>query len=264
MSAAQATRVVSAMLAVQRQLAEEGIKKDRVNSFDKSKFRGIDDVYNVLSSALVKANLSVTPTAITRHRDERTNAEKKVTTVTVVEVEYTFTSAEDGSERKVMMHAEAFDTSDKSTGKAMSYAYKQMAFQVFCIPIEGHSLDPDDDKPELPPRKPAPPREPTKPAAAAPKPPAATKPQTQPDARYEKYWPLFKNSSHVGQTVADLQDEDLANYIARLEKARDSDAKDEHGKLRYRDDAIKYLEVATRVMKSRMPPDDFRGAESSN
>src|SRR5690606_18056375 len=54
-----------------------------------------------------------------------------------VEAEFDIVSAEDGSSHTVRTFGEAMDSADKATNKAMSAAYKYMAFQTFCIPTEG-------------------------------------------------------------------------------------------------------------------------------
>lgn len=224
-------RVYAAIHEVLTGLSKEGIAKGRTNTFDQSKFRGIDDVYNVVSRQLAHADLLFVPVAISRSRSERPN-DKKVTSLTIVEVTYRFIHIGDGSTLDIVMHAEGVDTSDKSTGKAMSYAYKQALFQALCIPIAGHNPDSDDDKPELPPKQPArtTPRAPaaTNPAPAS----AASRAQSNGD-RYKSYWPLFRNSSHVkgaegpngdkiapfkGDPLASLDAKALAEYIVRLEK----------------------------------------------
>jgi hypothetical protein len=46
-------------------------------------------------------------------------------------------SAEDGSKHTARTFGEAMDSGDKATNKAMSAAYKYMAFQTFAIPTEG-------------------------------------------------------------------------------------------------------------------------------
>lgn len=265
MSEQSVPHVYVAMHEVQAYMAEEGIKKGRRGQ--DGMYRGIDDVYNVLSDALRKAALIITPTSVTRHRDERARDGKAPAIITVLEVEYTFISAKDGTKHVSVMHAEGTDFSDKSTGKAFSYAYKQLAFQTFCIPIEGHSPDSDDEKPELP-QKPANraaaavgnaqrPSHATPPPASKPAPAASKPAEPKPQARHELYWALFKNSSHKGQLVSGLQDADLVNYIERLEKAVKSEKIVEGvTTYPYRADALLYLAVATKVMAARMPPED--------
>jgi hypothetical protein len=56
---------------------------------------------------------------------------------TTVEVEFDFVCAEDGSLHTVKTFGEAMDSSDKSTNKAMSAAYKYACLQAFAIPTEG-------------------------------------------------------------------------------------------------------------------------------
>jgi hypothetical protein len=55
----------------------------------------------------------------------------------VVDVEFDFVSATDGSAHTVKTYGEAMDTADKATNKAMSAAYKYACLQTFCIPTEG-------------------------------------------------------------------------------------------------------------------------------
>jgi hypothetical protein len=54
-----------------------------------------------------------------------------------VEAEFDLVSAEDGSKHTARTFGEAMDSGDKGTNKAMSAAYKYMAFQTFAIPTEG-------------------------------------------------------------------------------------------------------------------------------
>jgi hypothetical protein len=251
-----APKVYAAMGRVLAAMAEEGIQKNRRGQ--DGAYRGIDDVYNVLSQALAKNALLVTPTAVNRYREERPREGKGPAALAFVEVTYTFISCEDGSKHDVVMHAEAIDFGDKSIGKAFSYAYKQMAFQCFCIPIEGHSPDSDDDKPELPPKQPA---KTTPRAQVAQQPqPASAASRAQPSGdnpKYKNYWTLFRNSSHVagtlledgttvgpfrGQPIAELDDKALGEYIVRLEKGlatQTEKAKATHA------DARLYLAAAT-------------------
>ena len=55
----------------------------------------------------------------------------------VVDMNFHFTSAIDGSVCTVRMAGESMDTGDKATNKAMSAAYKYACMQTFCIPTEG-------------------------------------------------------------------------------------------------------------------------------
>lgn len=133
-------------------LAEQGIAKAGFNSFHKFYFRGIDDVYGALSPVLANNKLNCKPRMIERKVEKLvtgTGNSQKTQLWTAVHMEYCFSSAVDGSETKVEMWGEAMDTADKGTNKAVSAAYKYMAFQTFCIPVAGDD-DADASAPEPP------------------------------------------------------------------------------------------------------------------
>lgn len=123
--------------AVMKDLAENGITKDRKNAQQGYAFRGIDDVYNSLSPIMSKHGLVILPRVLTRECVERTTKSGGALFYSFVEVEYDFVSASDGSTHTVKTFGEAMDSADKSTNKAMSAAYKYACIQAFCIPTEG-------------------------------------------------------------------------------------------------------------------------------
>lgn len=140
--------VYKAINAVQAELAKSGISKDRENSFDKYKFRGIDDVYNALSPLLAKHGLCILPRILRRESVERETAKGSSLFYVTVEAEFDFVCAEDGSKHVVRTFGEAMDRGDKATNKAMSAAYKYAAFQAFAIPVDGDN-DPDASSHEV-------------------------------------------------------------------------------------------------------------------
>jgi hypothetical protein len=138
-------KVYQAINAIQADLAKTGISKDRVNSQGSGyKFRGIDDVYNAISPLLAKHGLCILPRMLTRECTDRISAKGGNLFYVVVEAEFDFVSAEDGSKHTVKTFGEAMDSGDKATNKAMSAAYKYAAFQAFAIPTEGDN-DADAD-----------------------------------------------------------------------------------------------------------------------
>lgn len=146
--------VYKAISEVQKELASHGIGKNQTNSFDKYKFRGIDDIYNALAPAMAKHGLCVLPRCLSRDCQERTSADgSKAMFYVTVDVEYDFVAAEDGSKHTVRVFGEAMDRSDKATNKAMSAAYKYACLQTFCIPTEGDN-DADKSTPEVLPADP--------------------------------------------------------------------------------------------------------------
>ena len=126
--------------------SEHGIAKDSKNESQGFKFRGIDAVLNRLSRHLVDANLVIIPQVLSRDVHERTNARGNALFYVTLNVAYTIKSAIDGSEAVVVTVGEAMDSGDKATNKALSIAYKYMAFQLFSIPIDE---DPDKQTHEV-------------------------------------------------------------------------------------------------------------------
>lgn len=131
-------KVYQAINAVQSELAKIGISKDSRNSQGAGyNFRGIDAVYNVLSSIMANNGLCIIPRMLTRTCEERTSKSGGALFYVTVEAEFDLVSAEDGSKHTARTFGEAMDSGDKATNKAMSAAYKYMAFQTFAIPTEG-------------------------------------------------------------------------------------------------------------------------------
>jgi hypothetical protein len=74
---------------------------------------------------------------------ERRSGNDRALFSTVLTIEYDLVSAEDGSKHVACVVGEAMDSGDKGSNKALSVGYKYMAFQIFCIPVEGENDDPD-------------------------------------------------------------------------------------------------------------------------
>lgn len=135
----ESVKVYQAINAVTAELAKVGIAKERKNQQQGYAFRGIDDVYPVLAPLLSQFKLVIAPRFT--GRTITTHSTQKGTNIfnVVVEGEFDIVSAEDGSKHTCRMYGEAMDTADKATNKAMSAAYKYLAFQLFCIPTEGEN-----------------------------------------------------------------------------------------------------------------------------
>ncbi len=129
--------VYACIAAVAGDLSQEGIAKTRKNEQQGYRFRGIDEVLNALSPLLAKHGLVILPRVVERSVSERATKTGGVLFYVVVEVEFDFVSAADGSAHTVRTLGEAMDSADKATNKAMSAAYKYAAFLTFCIPLEG-------------------------------------------------------------------------------------------------------------------------------
>jgi hypothetical protein len=111
------------------------------------KFRGIEDALNALHPLLVKHGLNIIP-RLTKRDVEAVGRRRLVT----VEVEYDFRSVDGSTLTAGPFPGEGADGSDKASNKAMSGAWKLMAFEVFSIPVADTSVDseaysPRDDEP---------------------------------------------------------------------------------------------------------------------
>jgi hypothetical protein len=132
--------------------AEHGIAKSQKNEQQGFAYRGIDDVLNRMAHHLVKANLVIVPNVVNREVQERINSRGNPLFYVTLTVEYSIMSTVDGSMVKVTTVGEAMDSGDKATNKALSAAYKYMAFQTFAIPISEdadkttHTLAPNKEK----------------------------------------------------------------------------------------------------------------------
>ena len=145
--------VYKAIAKVTAAMASEGISKERKNQQQGYAFRGIDDVYNALSRMLADAGLCIIPRILSRHVDERQTKSGGALFYVTVDAEYDLVSADDGSKHTAKVFGEAMDSADKATNKAMSAAYKYMAFQTFAIPTEGDN-DADSHTPSVAPKSP--------------------------------------------------------------------------------------------------------------
>jgi len=129
--------IYRAIVNISGELAKSGIAKNQRNLQQGYAFRGIDAIYNALAPLLAQYRVAVIPRVLSRTVTERGTRGGGVLFSVVVEAEFDFVSAADGSRATVRMVGEAMDSGDKATNKAMSAAYKYAALQTFCIPTEG-------------------------------------------------------------------------------------------------------------------------------
>ena len=145
---AEVAKVYAAVAEVSRALGREGIGK-RSSQGLKFAYRSIEDVLAALNPLLHANHLMIFPERIDREEDQTFTTKKydKETVQRLVRatITYRFVSTEDGSSFIAQSLGEGLDTSDKAAGKAMSYAYKNLMFQTFCIPVVGMP-DPDADQ----------------------------------------------------------------------------------------------------------------------
>jgi len=129
--------IYGAISDVMTMLSKVGIAKNSKNVQQGYRFRGIDDMYNALAPFLSTARLLILPRIRSREITERETKNGGMLFYVVLDVEFDFVSAIDGSKHVVRVFGEAMDSGDKATNKAMSAAYKYACMQAFCIPTEG-------------------------------------------------------------------------------------------------------------------------------
>lgn len=145
-----APAVVQALINVAHDLCVSGISKENQMNVGNGRgfyYRSIEAVYAALSPLLAREKLVIKPTRVEFLREAATKSMRLVT----IRVSYEIACALDGSTVTAESIGEGADLSDKAVGKAMSYAYKTLMFQLFCIPVEGQD-DPDAEvlEPEQP------------------------------------------------------------------------------------------------------------------
>lgn len=122
------------------------ITKKRENSQQHYKFRGVDDVYSALNLLLAKYGVCIIPSVVEQSESVMDSKSGGKLFRTKLTVDFHI-AASDGSEVIARVPGEAMDSGDKATPKALSVAYKYMAFQVFCIPA-GEKIDVEEDSPD--------------------------------------------------------------------------------------------------------------------
>jgi hypothetical protein len=123
------------------------VGKDQQNRVQGYKFRGIDDVYNVVNQAVKKHGIFCIP-EIRKIivRDHVVSAKGVDGWHQILEISYKF-FAEDGSFVEAIVWGEAVEFGgDKVTNKCMSIAHKYALFQIFMIPTVEND-DPDKESP---------------------------------------------------------------------------------------------------------------------
>lgn len=135
-------KIYSAIASIMQNIGAIGKEQEakKANGERLYKFRGIDTVLNALHPLFVEYKLFFIP--VVKNVDIATIGNTKRA---VVNVDYVFTSAEDGSSITVSMTGEGMDSGDKAVNKALSAAYKYACFQLFCIPTEGDMCDSEKD-----------------------------------------------------------------------------------------------------------------------
>lgn len=125
----------------------EAIGKNKENTTQHFKFRGIDDVYNALHPLLAKYGVFTVPEVLEDRSEDRQTKSGGTLIYRILKIKYHFFAA-DGSSIEAVVIGEGMDSGDKASNKAMSIAHKYAFFQVFSIPTdEVAASDPDNETP---------------------------------------------------------------------------------------------------------------------
>lgn len=125
------------------------VGKDGENKEQRYAFRKYDDVIDKLQPLLKKHQLSIVPFVVDREESERSTKSGGVMTCTTLTVQFTV-FAEDGSFVTGQTVGKSFDTSDKSSNKAHTAAFKVFLTECLCIATQDNK-DADEESPQLEP-----------------------------------------------------------------------------------------------------------------
>src|SRR5699024_5431952 len=95
------------------------------------KFRGIEDMYNVISPLMVEHNVVLTPFLEKCKTIKTVSKSGDIAYKTIVVMRYLLISIVDGSSVETCFLGEANDSGDKSSIKAQSAAQKSFYIQTF-------------------------------------------------------------------------------------------------------------------------------------
>ncbi|MDR1264346.1 MAG: ERF family protein [Propionibacteriaceae bacterium] len=140
--------IVQALAAAMADVTKLG--KNQTNTFSNYKFRGIDDVLNIVGPAF-RAHLIVPTCAVLDVRSEDIVLKEKPALRVAVTCRWTFHGPA-GDSLSTEAVGESFDTGDKATPKAMSVAYRTALLQLFALPTG--DPDPDSQSYEMGTRRP--------------------------------------------------------------------------------------------------------------
>lgn len=134
--------IFSKMIEAQRLFGKGGIEKNSRNDFQKFNYRSVDSTIAAANAIFSEVGIFVIPTSTDSVWAVRDVLDKygKPRTDFTLQARYTFTFyAEDGSS-VAAAHIPCANTSQddsKLLGQTLSYAYKEVLFKTFSIPVEG-------------------------------------------------------------------------------------------------------------------------------
>ncbi|MBK8631970.1 MAG: ERF family protein [Sphingomonadales bacterium] len=110
-------RVYGAIHALASELASPGIAKSQVNKNEGYRYRGIDDVMEVLAPLLARHRLCVLPRVLERSVEQRSGERRSLLVSVCLKVAFDIVSVRDGSMHTIEACGEAIDGGDKATAR---------------------------------------------------------------------------------------------------------------------------------------------------
>lgn len=144
-----APAVLAAIVAVNKAISAQGIAKGDRNAQQGFSFRGVDRVYEAMAGPMAEHGLFSAPEVLSVERGERESKGGGKLLLVYLTVKYTFWCATDGSSVSTTVAAEAMDSGDKATSKAMSVAHRTALLQLSTAPV--NPTEPDAETYELAP-----------------------------------------------------------------------------------------------------------------
>ncbi len=118
----------------------QSVAKKEKNLSQNFNFRGIDAVVNKVGPALRNAGGFIVPEIVSKEASVGATAKGGTLNIIRLEVKFSIFGA-DGDPIVGTVAAEAFDSGDKATAKAMSVAFRTFLLQVLALPTD----EPDPD-----------------------------------------------------------------------------------------------------------------------
>ncbi len=115
-------------------------KRDR-NDMQKFNFRGIDAVVNAIGPALREVGGVIVPTVLEKQYDRGVTKSGTPTVEAFLTIAFDWHGTDGGEPIRGIVAAEAMDTSDKATAKAMSVGLRTYLLQTLMLPTD--EKDPD-------------------------------------------------------------------------------------------------------------------------
>lgn len=180
MSEAKAGSIYKLMAAILADVSP--VSKGRENKQQGYKFRGIDQVAEMIHPLLAKHGVVMLPRVVEQQRHEYETKSGAVMHAALLTIDWHFV-APDGSEVVARTVGEGADSGDKSTNKAMTAAQKYAITLAFCVPFsdqeEGDAQTPDERQTRSAPRPAPAPRSSAPAKATGPVEHVATEKQTR-------------------------------------------------------------------------------------